>query len=163
MGGGSGNSSNLLGSVPGMEEENEICPTLTYKQRIIGFVCCFALAIILGIISWISLFNGDIPVFAIIFTCSSLTSVASSLFLTGPMKQLKKMFEESRWIATLVFLVSMVMTLISAFVIKIPALCVVFCIIQYLAMLWYTISFIPFARTAVKNIAASICCRGGAN
>ncbi len=53
--------------------------------------------------------------------------------------------------ATIVFITSLVMTLISAFVLKIPILVILFLITQTLAYLWYTLSYIPFARTIAKK------------
>ena len=44
----------------------------------------------------------------------------STFFLTGPMSQLKKMFDASRFIATIVFLLCVVLTLISALVVSLP-------------------------------------------
>jgi len=73
----------------------------------------------------------------------------------GPMNQLKKMFDPTRLIATIVFIASVVMTLVSALVIKVGVLVLIFIIIQFLALAWYTISYIPFARDAIKS-----CCRG---
>ncbi|CAF4804744.1 unnamed protein product [Rotaria sp. Silwood1] len=43
--------------------------------------------------------------------------------------------------------VCVIMTLVSAIAIKIAALVLLFIILQFLALLWYTLSYIPFART----------------
>jgi hypothetical protein len=37
---------------------------------------------------------------------------------------------------------------------KMIALCIIFSIIQYLAMIWYGLSYIPYARNIVKS-----CCK----
>ena len=41
-------------------------------------------------------------------------SICSTLFLMGPMKQLKKMFNETRWISTLTMFAFLALTLIAA-------------------------------------------------
>jgi len=73
----------------------------------------------------------------------------------GPIKQIKKMFESTRIIASIVFLICVVMTLVSAIAIKIAGLVLLFVILQFLALIWYTLSYIPYARDAIKR-----CCRG---
>lgn len=57
------------------------------------------------------------------------------------------MFEKKRIIVTIVFLASIAMTLVSAFVFKRAVLVLVFIIIQYCAWFWYTLSYIPYGRT----------------
>jgi hypothetical protein len=64
----------------------------------------------------------------------------------GPCNQLKKMFAATRIIATIVMISCMVLTLLAAFVFDIIALVILFLICQYLALAWYSISYIPFAR-----------------
>ena len=73
----------------------------------------------------------------------------------GPVKQIKNMFKEKRIIATIVMLVSLVLTLCAAFWWKKKMLALIFVVIQSLAMTWYCISYIPFARDAVKKCVGS--------
>lgn len=138
--------------IPGTEEDNEICPSLTLTQRIIGFVCALCVGFIFAIISWVAVFNQDWTLFGIGITLSNLCAIGGSMFIAGPKKQAKKMFEETRWIATTVYLVAMVLTLVMALAVKNGPVTILFCIIQYLAMIWYGLSFIPYARTAVKKM-----------
>lgn len=135
----------------GEEENHEFCPSLSLKQRVIGFACSLALGGIFAGISWIELFQNDYVAFGILITFSNVCAIGGSMFLAGPVKQVKKMFEETRWIATSVYLLMMIMTLVAAFAIKSPALVIVCCIFQYLAMIWYGLSYIPYARTVIKN------------
>ena len=137
------------------EEKNELCPSLTFKQRIICFFSTLLLGVIFGILAWVAIFQHNYVQFGIFITLSNVAALGGSMFLAGPMKQAKKMFEETRWIATTVYLMAMVLTLVAAFAIKSPGLVIVCCIFQYLAMVWYGLSYIPYARTAVKN-----CVRG---
>ncbi|XP_015748636.1 PREDICTED: vesicle transport protein SFT2A-like [Acropora digitifera] len=84
--------------------------------------------------------------FAIFYSLGNVTALASTCFLMGPVKQLKNMFKEKRLIATIVMLVCLVLTLCAALWWKSNGLALVFCILQYLAMTWYCLSYIPFAR-----------------
>lgn len=70
----------------------------------------------------------------------------STLFLWGPWHQIKNMFKETRWLATLIMLAAIAMTLVSALVWHSVGLCILFAIIQFAAVFWYSISYIPYAR-----------------
>ena len=138
------------------DEKNELCPTLTFQQRIYCFIGCLIFGFFLSILSWFAVFERKWTRFGILMTCSNITAIGGSMFLAGPMKQVKKMFEETRFIATGVYIAAMVLTVVAAFVLKNGAVVIVCCIIQYLAMVWYGLSYIPYARTVVKS------CIGGA-
>jgi len=129
---------------------------LSWDTRLKGFGICLLIAVMLGIGAIIVYMAGsNLTGFAILYTFANIFGVGSTLFLMGPMNQLKKMFDPTRLIATIVFLACLVMTLVSALVIKIGVLVFLFVILQLLALIWYTISYIPFARNAIKS-----CCQG---
>merc|ERR1712106_1206339 len=93
--------------------------------------------------------GGNLKLFAFLHTVGNLMALGSTLFLTGPMKQLSNMFAKTRVIATVVMLAAIVLTLCSAFWWKKNVLALMFVIIQFCAMTWYSISYIPYARDAV--------------
>lgn len=81
------------------------------------------------------------------------------------------MFKPVRIIATVIFLSMIVMIFISAFVLNSGTLSIsepscyvsspprcssrefaVFVVLEYLAFLWYTLSYIPYARSAVLKV-----------
>ncbi|KXS10625.1 hypothetical protein M427DRAFT_103458, partial [Gonapodya prolifera JEL478] len=72
-------------------------------------------------------------------------------FLTGFIRQIKTMFDPNRTVASAVYLGSLTMTLISAFVIRSVILTLFFVIIQFGAMCWYSLSYIPGARSVVAQ------------
>ena len=74
--------------------------------------------------------------------------ISSTIFLMGPVKQLKNMFAKTRLVATVVMIVAFVLTLCSAFWWKKNVLALMFVVIQFCAMTWYSISYIPYARDA---------------
>jgi hypothetical protein len=138
-----------------------ICPSLSFKQRITGFAICFVGGLFIGFLATFLLFV-SIVAFATLYTIGNLLSLSSTLFLMGPLRQIKSMFDPTRLFATIVFIAAMAMTLFCAFWftgknqhgIQV-GLVILFLIIQFLALIWYSLSYIPFARTAVIN-----CCRG---
>jgi hypothetical protein len=52
--------------------------------------------------------------FAFLYSVGSLCSIGSTMFLMGPLKQLKKMFDPVRAVATIFFLFSVAMTILFA-------------------------------------------------
>lgn len=120
--------------------------TLSWSTRIKAFCICFVLGILLSFLGSIALFlHSGIGVFAIFYTIGNLVSMArwvdnwtpeishmpanwfylphcSTCFLMGPFKQIKKMFAETRLIATSIVIVSIVMTFVSAMVVYIMIL-----------------------------------------
>jgi hypothetical protein len=125
---------------------------LTRMQRMYAFGFLFGIGFVLSFISTLILLGGNLGGFAALYTFGNILSLVSTGFLIGFVNQFKKMFDSDRILATGLFLGSMVVTLISAFVLKWPVLTLLFCIIQYFALLWYSISYIPFARDFVKSI-----------
>ena len=134
-----------------------VCPQLTYKQRVGGYVSCFVISFCLSIGSFtrlVQLVKGEPAPFVVFYTLGNVMAIAGSLFLSGPKTQCKKMWDKTRRIATCVYFLTIFFTLFVAFYEDIPddsrigliIMCIFF---QWLAMLWYTISFIPFARDYV--------------
>ncbi|VDN34954.1 unnamed protein product [Dibothriocephalus latus] len=91
-----------------------------------------------GILSEGNLFlwipHTGLKLFAIFYTFGNLCSLASSFFLMGPVQQCKRMFAETRIIAACLVLWGK------------PVLCLLFSVFQFLALTWYSISYIPLAR-----------------
>ncbi|KAK3915535.1 Vesicle transport protein SFT2B [Frankliniella fusca] len=125
--------------------------TLSWSTRIKGFIICFAIGILLSLLGSVALFLHKITIFAVLYTFGNLVSLASTCFLMGPLNQLKKMFASTRIIATILVLVLICLTLFAALYLKKAGLALLFIILQSLAMTWYSISYIPYARTAVKK------------
>ncbi|RWS17042.1 vesicle transport protein SFT2A-like protein [Dinothrombium tinctorium] len=129
--------------------------TLSWSTRIQGFVFCFVLGFLFSLLGTILFailtpFKGMI-LFAIFYSLGNLMSMGSTMFLMGPWKQLKTMFKETRVVATCLALLFLVLTLCSALWWHKKALTVILCICQFLAMTWYSLSYIPYARDAVKK------------
>ncbi|CAD2216521.1 hypothetical protein AGDE_00592 [Angomonas deanei] len=139
-----------IGDISSSENES-LCPSLTFKQRLYGAGGCLVLGFIFSILSWVSVFLQDYVFFGVLFTIGNLISISGSLFLCGPVKQIKNMFNEGRWIASAVYIVTMILTILAAVLLKNGIAVIFCCLIQYVAMWWYFLSYIPFARDCVKN------------
>lgn len=118
--------------------------SLSWSTRIKGFCICFIVGIVLSLLGSMSLFlNLGIRKFAVFYTLGNITSMArfinrllfyyvvfslsvfnflptefSTCFLMGPVKQMKKMFSDTRLFATILVLLSIIMTIICAVVVS---------------------------------------------
>ncbi|XP_064628435.1 vesicle transport protein SFT2A-like [Lineus longissimus] len=130
--------------------------SLSWSTRIKGFLICFVLGVVLSLLGSFCLFlPSGLTIFAVFYTIGNLLSLSSTCFLMGPVNQCKKMFAETRIIATIIVFVCLVLTLMAALWWKIAGLAILFCVLQFLALTWYSISYIPFARDAIKKCCAS--------
>nr|XP_056714121.1 vesicle transport protein SFT2B [Euleptes europaea] len=141
---------------PGPLAEVVDASSLSWSTRVKGFIACFALGVLCSILGtcllWVP--RKGLILFAVFYTLGNISSLGSTIFLMGPMRQLKRMFEPTRLIATIVMLLCLILTLCSAFWWHNKGLALIFCVLQFFALAWYSISYIPFARDAVKKCFA---------
>eukprot|EP00126_Sphaerothecum_destruens_P009041 Sdes_comp20413_c0_seq6m14452 len=133
-----------------MSELDNMC-SLSHKTRIYGFGICFVVGWILSLFSTLSLSLGRVTNFAVLYSLGNVVSLSSSGFLVGPLRQLKTMFDPCRAISTLILLAALVGTLISAFFLHRTGLTLLCCLIEFGAMFWYFLSYIPFGRSLVSK------------
>ncbi|XP_061039117.1 vesicle transport protein SFT2B [Eubalaena glacialis] len=131
--------------------------SLSSGTRIKGFIACFAAGILCSLLGTLLLWvpRKGLYLFAVFYTFGNIASLGSTVFLMGPVKQLKRMVEPTRLIATIMVLLCIALTLCSAFWWHNRGLALIFCILQSLALTWYSLSYIPFARDAVKKCFAA--------
>ena len=138
---------------------DEYLPALTFQQRVIGCLACMAVGYTLSLGGFFRLTEammGNPGPFVINSTIGNVISLCGSCFLVGPTSQGKKMFHKSRRIATSLYLGSLALTLFVAFAAEgmtgQGAMLIVLMLIQYVAIAWYCLSYIPFARQAAKRL-----------
>lgn len=151
-----------LKSFVGMEDEEEVqeedvfltddisrqC-SLSPQQRMYGFAACLACGLFCTLLSLLVFLR---PIkFAVTFTFGNLLSLGSTAFLVGPMRQLKMMFDPVRVVASAVFIASIAIALFCALYIHNKLLTLLAIIIEFCALIWYSLSYIPFARAAAKK------------
>lgn len=137
-----------------LEELTESC-SLTYEQRLIGFSICFITGWVFSFLS--SLFIVRPVKFALVYTLGSLCSIGSTAFLFGPIRQIKSMCAASRRIATLLYFLCMGLTLWAALKVESVPLVIVFLVLQLLAMIWYSLSYIPGGQTVFTKFCSGLC------
>ncbi|XP_064411954.1 vesicle transport protein SFT2A [Latimeria chalumnae] len=130
--------------------------TLSFSTRVKWFALCFGGGILCSILGtaflWIP--NG-VKLFAVFYTLGNIAALSSTCFLMGPVKQIKRMFDPTRLICTVVMLLCLILTLCAVFWWHKRGLALVFCILQFLAIAWYSLSYIPFARDAILKCCTS--------
>ena len=147
------------------------CPKMTYQQRLIGCASCIGIGFLLEIGSFARLIqtaHGNATGFAVFYTLGNIVAVCGSFFLVGPRAQWKKMIAKTRIITVAILILAMVLTLFFAlfephnhdafgghskrFILII--LCI---LIQFFAIVWYTLSYIPLARDCVIRSCTNMC------
>ena len=152
------------------EQYDAACPALSYQTRFVGFCACFCVGLVLMFLADTkirALISGDPAPFGVYYTFANVVGILGSFFMSGPTQQARKMTEGNRLVSTLVYVCALVATLFFVFYAGIPTQprlwCILVCIlVQYLALLWYTLSFVPYAQAYVcgcfKACLGDLCC-----
>ncbi|CAA7396566.1 unnamed protein product [Spirodela intermedia] len=131
-----------------LDDFNRQC-TLSTKQRLYGFATCLFVGLACTFLSMFVFFN---PIkFGITFTFGNLCALGSTAFLIGPKRQLVMMLDPVRIYATAIYLASLIMALFCAFYVHNKALTLLAVILEFCALVWYSLSYIPFARSMVTK------------
>jgi len=143
----------------GSDEEDSLTslfPQLTYKERLIGFACCYALGILISVSSFGSfgeLLAGDPTRFAILYSLGNTTSLCSTLFLVGFKRQLANMTKDHRRVSAAVYVSCMIATPLVAYSVPdMTTIILLLVLVQWMAFTWYSLSYIPFGRSIVTNL-----------
>ena len=137
--------------------DEKICPKLSYKQRIYGFLGCSVVGFVMSwVVTFVFVFSGfDVKAFAILFCLCQVLNIASSCVLSTPSGHLKAMKKKHRIIPSVLYILMIILTLVLALATNIKGLvllCVILCTICYY---WYTISFIPYGTKILKKVCGS--------
>jgi hypothetical protein len=143
----------------GQDENESIFPTLSLKERLIGFAICFGLGSIFQFLSMGSLGGlllGHANKFAFLYTCGNIITIFGTFFLIGPARQFKLMTDPIRKNATIIFISSLIMTLVSVYCFHSRFLTIIFVLSQFCSYIWYILSYIPYGRDCLKTIISRV-------
>ena len=147
----------LLSFGGGNDNENDsIFPSLSLKERLIGFAICFGLGMLFQFMSMGSIIGvllGRPNKFAFLYTCGNIISIFGTFFLVGPVRQFKNMTNPYRRKASMIFLSAIVLTFISLYILHSKILTVLFVIIQFGAYIYYIMSYIPYGQECLNSLA----------
>jgi len=144
------------------KEEHTCCPSMSKKQRILGFVTSLVLGLIcFGLSSaYVPLLLFKARKFSLLFSLGSVFTMASFSFLWGPWNHVTHLFSKERLPFTLVYLSTLTATLYFAMGMQSTVLTTVAAVCQLVALAWFVISYIPGGQTGLKymtKMCSSIC------
>lgn len=130
------------------QKNESLFPTLSWKERAVGFMVCFSLGFLIDLLSFGSIIGlfGDPSKFAITYSLGVIVALMGTSFLIGPTRQIKSMGQPTRIVTSSIFLTSIVGTLVSALIIHENILTFVCIIIEFTSFFWYCLSYIPYGR-----------------
>lgn len=133
-------------------KEDPCLPSLTKKQRILGFMFCLVMAIFCFFMC--SLY---IPVlvlkarkFALLYSMGSAFFLMSFAALWGPMNHIKHLLSGDRLPFTLIYFLTIGATLYFSMWRRSYLLTLLCAVVQLLVMTWYIISYIPGGQTGLS-------------
>lgn len=135
-----------------MSESDQCLRDLTWTQRIQGFCFFMAVALFSTLMSWFALGMGNYWKYSALSVLGSFLSMLSTIVLMGPSAQLAYMFDEYRFTATTLYLGSMFLSFFVAIIFKSVVLCLLCGVLQYTALVWYSLSYVPYGRETLVNI-----------
>merc|ERR1711988_554135 len=139
-------------------------PSLSFQERLIGFACCCGFGVLISLGSFFRfsrLLAGHPTAFALCFSLGCFLSLMSTMFLTGPFKQIKNMAKPKRAIASIIYVLSIAATITLCCVDDFRArkLCILLALImEFFAMVWYVFTYIPFGQRMLKGCLNQVCC-----
>ncbi|CAN1787585.1 Vesicle transport protein SFT2B [Linum perenne] len=132
-----------------VDDFNRNC-TLSSQQRLYGFAICFVSGIACTLLSMLVFLH---PVkFGVTFTFGNMLALGSTAFLIGPKRQVTMMLDPVRIYATALYLASIIIALFCAVYVHSKILTLFAVILEFGALFWYSLSYIPFARSMVSKI-----------
>ncbi|XP_020587849.1 vesicle transport protein SFT2A-like [Phalaenopsis equestris] len=129
--------------------------SLSPLQRLYAFAVCLVAGLAFLLLSLI-VFARPIK-FAVMFSFGNLLAIGSTAFLIGPVQQTRMMLDPVRIYATSVYIISVILALVCALWIHNKVLTLIVMVIEICALIWYSLSYIPFARRMVSELLISCC------
>jgi len=132
-------------------------PSLSLREKLLGCGTCMVCGYLLSFGSFMrmkDLMMGNPVPIVVNVTVGNVIALCGTCFLTEPRSQFNRMFHKSRKTASIFYLSSLVVTMVLLlfphFVFR-GLLLLLLMIGQYVAITWYCLSYIPFAREFIGN------------
>lgn len=141
---------------PWLERFYDNLPSLTLRERLLGCATMMLCGYLLSFGSFMRMKNllmGDPVPLVVNVTVGNIIALCGTCFLSGPQSQLQRMFHKSRKLASGFYLGSLGLTIFLLLLPRFPLrsfLLFLLMVGQYVAITWYCLSYIPFARDFVS-------------
>jgi len=154
----SGNTVDSDDAGGGSESDNsgQLFDGMTWGTRLQFFALFAVLGVFSSVMAWIALGTGSYWKYTMLTTLGNVMSMLSTTFLMGPTRQCALMFDPVRRTATSMYIGAMAGTVIVAWVFRSPLLCGMCSVVQYLALIWYSLSFVPYGRDVVGSCLSTL-------
>jgi len=147
--------------------EKDWLPSLSKKQRILGFITslllgtiCFGLAV-----SFLPMLMLNPRKFSLLFSLGSVFSLSSFSFLWGPYNHLVHLLTKERLPFTIVYTSTLALTLYFAMGLQSAILTPIAACAQVIALVWFVVSYIPGGQAGLRFMT-KLCtgtCRSSVN
>lgn len=141
---------NYVTSEPGYFELSRWDRMVLFTLTFAGSVACYIICILL-----FPILSLRFKKFAILWSMGSIFFLISFGILQGFKAYMQHLFLSTRILFTIVFGVSIILTLVSSLSLKSTVLSMLFAIIQMLSAIWYTVSYFPLGKQTL-GLAGSI-------
>lgn len=163
------------------QQQLDVCslfPSLSFQERLGGCIGCMILGYLLSFGSFFrfrDLLRGSPLPFVLFSTMGNVISLSGSCFLSGAQNQMSKMWHPTRQGATGLYIGSLFTTVVVMLVFEFVGkkkgeegynpqhgvaqaiLLVILLLCQYVAVAWYCLSYIPFARRLATRFCSRLC------
>ncbi|EGG18322.1 hypothetical protein DFA_03816 [Cavenderia fasciculata] len=140
---------------PTFYEEVQQQSSFTYVQRLTVFLVLMAIGV--GFIIMSTFFIFAPKTFAKFYTIGSLCVIIGLVFLVGLKKQYQNIISsKERLYSTLIYLSSIFGTLYCALGLKSTILTMFLVICQFISVVWYSLSYIPFGQAMLSSITTKL-------
>ncbi|GAM25083.1 hypothetical protein SAMD00019534_082580 [Acytostelium subglobosum LB1] len=140
---------------PTFYEEVQQQTSFSYMQRIIIFVITLGLGI--AFIAMSTFFIFAPKTFAKLYTLGSLCVILGLVILVGVKKQLENITSsKERLYSSLIYLCSIFGTLYCALSLQSTILTMMMVIFQFVAVIWYSLSYIPFGQALIQKVTGGL-------
>ncbi|KAI6241469.1 Vesicle transport protein [Aphelenchoides fujianensis] len=136
-----------------IQEEAPDLGGLSYETRIYCFCGCLILSLLTSVLGSPFMFVGKYAEFAVLTSLGSIISIGGTFFLSGPHEAAAR----DRLAATLLYLLMIAFTLIAGLRLRNPILAIVCVVGQYVCMIWYSLTFIPYANHLISKCLGRCC------
>jgi hypothetical protein len=134
---------------------SQLFASMTYRQRLLAFAATFAFGLFCEFLA-VTVFLLRPTKFAKLYTLGNIALFASTRFVVGWQRQLRNMADPSRAVASVVFVLAMLLTLYCAVFLQRLGVTLLCTIVQTAAGVWYGASYVPFAQRCLRRTAQSI-------
>lgn len=131
---------------------------LSLKQRMLGAVACYVVSGAIAFFASVLLVTGirrHVRWYTFFYLLSSIITFASLLFILGQKRLEKRMLNAKRQQSGRIWIGSLALAaLLAVFFPGLWFFILVLLVVQFISMIWYGSSFVPYARKLIKKYAA---------